>query len=150
MDVRPFLQTNVIGLQVLLDACRKHKVRRFLQVSTDEVYGSLGPTGEFTESSPIQPNNPYAATKASADFLVREGRMSAGEMFAVTHDSSEIALYGIENEELYRNNLASFRKVAAERASETADVVKFQVVASVMPTKLLPFVSLNAPAAMLT
>lgn len=66
-----FVRTNVLGTQVLLDACRKHKVNRFVQVSTDEVYGSLGPTGLFTEQTPIQPNSPYSASKASADMLVR-------------------------------------------------------------------------------
>lgn len=66
-----FVRTNVLGTQVLLDACRKYKTRRFVQVSTDEVYGSLGPTGLFTEQTPIQPNSPYSASKASADMLVR-------------------------------------------------------------------------------
>lgn len=66
-----FLQTNVIGTQVLLDAAHAYKVERFLQVSTDEVYGSLGPTGYFTEESPLAPNSPYAASKAAADLLVR-------------------------------------------------------------------------------
>lgn len=66
-----FVRTNVLGTQVLLDACRKYKTHRFVQVSTDEVYGSLGPTGLFTEQTPIQPNSPYSASKASADMLVR-------------------------------------------------------------------------------
>lgn len=64
-----FLQTNVIGTQVLLEAARRHAVERFLMVSTDEVYGSLGPTGAFTEASPLQPSSPYSASKASADLL---------------------------------------------------------------------------------
>jgi len=67
----PFIDTNVRGTQVLLDAARKHGIERFLQVSTDEVYGSLGPTGRFTEDTPLQPNNPYSASKASADLLCR-------------------------------------------------------------------------------
>jgi len=70
-DSGPFVQTNVIGTQVLLDACRKYKVPRYLQVSTDEVYGSLGPTGFFTEETPLAPNSPYSATKTAADLLVR-------------------------------------------------------------------------------
>ena len=69
--VDDFIRTNIQGTQNLLDAARAHKVARFLQVSTDEVYGSLGAQGRFTEESPIAPNNPYAATKAAADFLVR-------------------------------------------------------------------------------
>src|SRR4051812_28967299 len=57
-DARPFLRTNVIGTQVLLEAARTCRVERYLQVSTDEVYGSLGPTGHFTEETPLAPRNP--------------------------------------------------------------------------------------------
>src|SRR5688572_19007121 len=64
-----FIQTNVVGTGVLLDAARRHKVGRFLQISTDEVYGSLGPTGRFTEQSPLQPSSPYSASKTSSDLL---------------------------------------------------------------------------------
>ncbi len=71
MGVEAFIRTNILGTQRLLDLCRAHKTPRFMHVSTDEVYGSLGRQGQFTENSPIQPNNPYAATKAAADFLVR-------------------------------------------------------------------------------
>lgn len=67
----PFIQSNVLGTQVLLDSAMAHGLPRFLMVSTDEVYGSLGSEGEFTESSPLAPNNPYAASKASADLLCR-------------------------------------------------------------------------------
>lgn len=70
-DAHPFLNTNVVGTKVLLDAARRKKVPIFLQVSTDEVYGALGEEGEFTEASPLQPNSPYAASKAAADLLVR-------------------------------------------------------------------------------
>lgn len=71
LDSGPFIQTNLVGTQVLLDASRQAKVGRFLQVSTDEVYGSLGPTGFFTEETPLAPNSPYSASKAAADLLVR-------------------------------------------------------------------------------
>jgi dTDP-glucose 4,6-dehydratase len=70
-DSGPFVRTNVLGTQVLLDAAREAKVRRFVQISTDEVYGSLGSTGQFTEATPLAPNSPYAASKAAADLLVR-------------------------------------------------------------------------------
>lgn len=70
-DSGPFVRTNVLGTQVLLDAAREFKVERYLQVSTDEVYGSLGATGAFTEETPLAPNSPYAASKAAADLLVR-------------------------------------------------------------------------------
>ncbi|HQP32338.1 MAG TPA: GDP-mannose 4,6-dehydratase, partial [Deltaproteobacteria bacterium] len=66
-----FLRTNIMGVQVLLDAALKYKVGRFLQVSTDEVYGSLGQDGRFTEDLPMKPNSPYSASKASADLLIR-------------------------------------------------------------------------------
>jgi dTDP-glucose 4,6-dehydratase len=69
-----FLQTNVIGTQVLLDACRKYGIKRFHQVSTDEVYGDLPldrPDLFFTESTPIHTSSPYSASKASADLLVQ-------------------------------------------------------------------------------
>ncbi len=75
-DSSPFVQTNIVGTQVLLDALREIWVKegtdmRFLHVSTDEVYGSLGKTGFFTENTPISPNSPYSASKASSDLLVR-------------------------------------------------------------------------------
>lgn len=71
LDSGPFIQTNIVGTQVLLDACRKATIARYVQVSTDEVYGSLGPTGLFTEDTPLAPNSPYSASKAAADMLVR-------------------------------------------------------------------------------
>ncbi|QDU38484.1 dTDP-glucose 4,6-dehydratase [Maioricimonas rarisocia] len=71
LDSGPFVQTNVTGTQVLLDACREAEIGRFLQVSTDEVYGSLGAEGLFTEQTPLAPNSPYSASKAAADMLVR-------------------------------------------------------------------------------
>src|SRR6202035_3621202 len=71
LDSGPFVRTNVIGTQILLDAARELGVARYVQVSTDEVYGSLGATGFFTEETPLAPNSPYAASKAAADLLVR-------------------------------------------------------------------------------
>jgi dTDP-glucose 4,6-dehydratase len=70
-DAGPFVRTNVLGTQVLLEAAREFGLGRYLQVSTDEVYGSLGATGVFTEETPLAPNSPYAASKAAADLLVR-------------------------------------------------------------------------------
>lgn len=64
-----FLKTNILGVQVLLDACLKYGVKRFHQVSTDEVYGTLGDSGYFSESSPLKPRSPYSASKASADMI---------------------------------------------------------------------------------
>jgi dTDP-glucose 4,6-dehydratase len=68
---RPFMLTNILGTQVLLDASLKYGVKRFHQISTDEVYGSLGAEGYFTETSPLKPNSPYSASKASADLICR-------------------------------------------------------------------------------
>jgi dTDP-glucose 4,6-dehydratase len=78
-DPGPFVRTNVVGVFELLEAARRHLAQaaaaaagfRFLHVSTDEVYGSLGPTGAFSETTPYAPNSPYAASKAGADHLVR-------------------------------------------------------------------------------
>jgi len=64
-----FFRTNVIGTNVLLEAARRYEVEKFLQVSTDEVYGSLGKDGLFTESTPLAPNSPYSSSKASADLM---------------------------------------------------------------------------------
>ena len=66
-----FLETNIIGTSVLMDACRKYGIKRYHQVSTDEVYGSLGKSGFFTENTNLSPNSPYSSSKASADLLVR-------------------------------------------------------------------------------
>ena len=66
-----FVRTNVLGTQRLLEAARRRRVPRFVLISTDEIYGALGDSGEFTEDSPFRPNSPYAATKAAADLLAR-------------------------------------------------------------------------------
>ncbi|MDZ4677840.1 MAG: dTDP-glucose 4,6-dehydratase [Oligoflexia bacterium] len=66
-----FIQTNINGTQRLLDVARNLKTKRFLQVSTDEVYGTLGDTGQFTEETPLAPNSPYSASKTAADLLCR-------------------------------------------------------------------------------
>ena len=93
LGVDTFIRTNVLGTQILLNAAREYGVKRFLQVSTDEVYGSLGPQGKFTEESPIQPNNPYAATKAGADFLVRAAHKSHGLDAVITRCSNNFGPY---------------------------------------------------------
>jgi dTDP-glucose 4,6-dehydratase len=64
-----FIQTNLVGTHVLLEVAKSHSIRRFLQVSTDEVYGSASPGTKFTEESPLKPSSPYAASKAAADLL---------------------------------------------------------------------------------
>lgn len=81
-----FLRTNIIGTQVLLDAARAKGVRRFVQVSTDEVMGSLpeDDSAFFTEASPLEPNSPYAASKAAAEFVVRAARETFGVDAVIT------------------------------------------------------------------
>lgn len=68
MSAREFVSTNVMGTQVLIDAAYKYKVAKFVHISTDEVYGSLGPTGYFTETTPLDPTSPYAASKAARPY----------------------------------------------------------------------------------
>ena len=77
-DASAFIRTNIEGTWRLVEACRKARVGRFLQVSTDEVYGSLGQTGQFTEFSPVAPNSPYAATKAAADLVINAAVQTYG------------------------------------------------------------------------
>ena len=88
-----FLRTNILGTQVLLDAARKSGVARYLQISTDEVYGSLGATGRFTEESPLRPNSPYAASKTSADLLARAYFRTYGLPVLVTRCSNNYGPY---------------------------------------------------------
>src|ERR1700761_8888055 len=88
-----FIHTNVMGTSVLLDCARKHGVRRFIQVSTDEVYGSLGATGLFTETSPLQPSSPYSASKAAADLLALACQRTYGQEVIVTRCSNNYGPY---------------------------------------------------------
>lgn len=70
-DAEPFIKTNIMGTHVLLELAKSYELKKFIQVSTDEVYGSLGAKGSFSEESPLSPNSPYSASKASADLLCR-------------------------------------------------------------------------------
>ena len=88
-----FIHTNVLGTFHLLEACRRawegrFPERRFHQVSTDEVYGTLGPEGAFTEASPYAPNSPYSASKAAADLLVRSYHRTYGFPAVISHCSN--------------------------------------------------------------
>lgn len=93
LDSSPFIQTNIVGTQVLMDACREQNVPRFLQVSTDEVYGSLGDSGAFTEETPLSPNSPYSASKSAADLLVRSYVHSFGFPAITTRCSNNYGPY---------------------------------------------------------
>jgi len=88
-----FIDTNVGGTLTLLEAARDSKVSRFLQVSTDEVYGSLGDEGKFTEDTPLSPNSPYSASKAGADHLVRAFGHTWGMDYVITRCSNNYGQY---------------------------------------------------------
>lgn len=88
LDSGPFVRTNVMGTQRLMDAARAHDVARYVQISTDEVYGSLGEDGRFSEETPINPTNPYAASKAGADLLVLSYARTHGFPALVTRCSN--------------------------------------------------------------
>jgi dTDP-glucose 4,6-dehydratase len=88
-----FVETNVAGTQVLLDAARAHGLARFVHVSTDEVYGSLGPTGLFTETTPLAPSSPYSASKAASDLLALAYGHTFGLPVVVTRCSNNYGPY---------------------------------------------------------
>jgi dTDP-glucose 4,6-dehydratase len=71
LDSAPFVRTNIEGTRCLLEEARQHKVAKFVQISTDEVYGSVGAAGSFREDTPLDPTSPYSASKAAADLLVQ-------------------------------------------------------------------------------
>ncbi len=88
MSAQPFLDTNVAGALRLLEAARAAGVKRFLQVSTDEVYGSLGPTGAFVETTPLSPRSPYSASKTAADHFVMAFHHTHGMDTVITRCSN--------------------------------------------------------------
>jgi dTDP-glucose 4,6-dehydratase len=88
-----FIETNVTGTLTLLEAARDKKLKRFIQISTDEVYGQLGPAGKFTEQTPYHPNSPYSASKAAADHLVRAFGHTWGLSFNITNCSNNYGPY---------------------------------------------------------
>jgi dTDP-glucose 4,6-dehydratase len=93
LDSGPFIQTNVVGTQTLMDVCRERKIGRYVQVSTDEVYGSLGAEGAFTEETPLAPNSPYSASKAAGDLLVRAYHHTFGFPAVITRCSNNYGPY---------------------------------------------------------
>jgi dTDP-glucose 4,6-dehydratase len=92
-DPAPFVTTNVLGTQTLLTLAREHKVPRFVHISTDEVYGSLGPEGRFSEDTPLAPNSPYSASKAGSDLLVRAFHHTYGLDAVITRCSNNYGPY---------------------------------------------------------
>ena len=88
-----FVHTNIVGTEVLLETARRHGVKRFVQISTDEVYGSLGPAGRFTEKSPLDPSSPYSASKAGADLLALAAHRTFGQEVLITRCSNNYGPY---------------------------------------------------------
>ncbi|WP_040952378.1 dTDP-glucose 4,6-dehydratase [Gorillibacterium massiliense] len=88
-----FVRTNVLGTQVMLEAAKKYGVQKFVHVSTDEVYGTLGETGLFTEETPLAPNSPYSASKAGSDLLVRAYHETFGLSVNITRCSNNYGPY---------------------------------------------------------
>ena len=92
-EPKVFIDTNIAGTLTLLEAARDRKLKKFVQISTDEVYGALGPKGQFTEQTPLRPNSPYSASKASADLLVRAFGHTWGVKYNITRCSNNYGPY---------------------------------------------------------
>ncbi|STO36083.1 dTDP-glucose 4,6-dehydratase 2 [[Flavobacterium] thermophilum] len=88
-----FVKTNVLGTQALLDVARANNIKKYVQISTDEVYGTLGETGYFTEETPLAPNSPYSASKAGGDLLVRAYHETYGLNVNITRCSNNYGPY---------------------------------------------------------
>jgi dTDP-glucose 4,6-dehydratase len=93
LSPQDFIRTNISGTSILLEKARAYSVKRFLQISTDEVYGSLGPEGYFTEETPLHPNSPYSASKASADLLASAAHHTYGQEVLITRCSNNYGPY---------------------------------------------------------
>lgn len=92
-EPKVFIETNVSGTLTLLEAARDKNLERFVQVSTDEVYGSLGPEGKFTEDTALSPNSPYSASKAAADHIVGAFGHTFGVKYNITRCSNNYGPY---------------------------------------------------------
>jgi len=108
-----FIKTNVLGTQNLLEVAKKYKIEKFFQISTDEVYGSLGKTGFFTEKTPLSPNSPYSASKASADLLVMAYHHTFGLPVNITRCSNNYGPYQFPEKliPLFVTNIMEGKKV---------------------------------------
>ncbi len=93
LEPKVFIETNITGTLTLLEAARDKNIQRFIQISTDEVYGALGPEGKFTEDTPLSPNSPYSASKAAADHLVKAFGHTWGLKYNITRCSNNYGPY---------------------------------------------------------
>jgi len=112
MNPRDFLLTDVIGTYTLLEACRKNGIQKYIQISTDEVFGSIA-KGKFTEKSPFEPNSPYSASKAGGDHLVRAYQVTYNVPTIVTHSCNFYGPYQYPEKliPLFITNLLEGKKV---------------------------------------
>jgi len=112
MGSREFVQTNVLGVQNLLDAAKNTKTQRFIHISTDEVYGTI-PEGSWPETDPLLPNSPYAASKAAADLLVRSYHRTHGMDVRITRCSNNYGPHQFPEKviPLFVTNLLEGKKV---------------------------------------
>lgn len=112
LNCEDFIRTNIFGTQVLLDAAKKYKVQRYVQISTDEVYGSIK-SGSFSEESALIPNSPYSASKAAADLLARSYCVTHGLPVIITRSSNNFGPYQYPEKviPLFITNLLEGKKV---------------------------------------
>jgi dTDP-glucose 4,6-dehydratase len=92
-DAQPFLITNILGTHIMLETARTTSVRKFIHISTDEVYGTLGDEGLFTEETPLKPNSPYSASKAAGDLLVHAYHETYGLPIVIVRPSNNYGHY---------------------------------------------------------
>jgi len=112
MDSKIFIETDIIGTQTLLEAVKKYSISRYIQISTDEVYGSID-QGSFTEESHIQPNNPYSSAKAGADLVVRAYHQTYDLPILITRSSNNFGPYQYPETiiPLFATNLLEDKKI---------------------------------------
>lgn len=112
LDPSAFIKTNIFGVRVLLETAKKFGIKRFVQISTDECYGSIK-DGEFKETDPLLPNSPYAASKAGADLLVRSYHKTFGLPVSITRSSNNFGPFQFPEKviPLFITNLLEGKKV---------------------------------------
>ena len=112
IGAQDFIKTDILGTQTLLESAKKYSIQKYIQISTDEVYGAIK-TGSFTEKSPLRPNNPYSASKAGADLMVRAYAKTFGLPVIITRSSNNFGPYQYPEKliPLFVTNLLEDKKV---------------------------------------